>query len=183
MIHLNRRIFLRGLGGAVVAAPFLSSLFERSLKAQPTAAPKRTIVMFTHYGHITNKWFPAKLDGDLLSEDLLPTTLAPLAPFAKKLLLPRGIRAMNEWTVNNKGPGQGRGQANDNHTQLVGSLLTCQPVTPNSDDPFSFNAATKFDCMPIGPSLDHVMAQQLSPEGKPLLMSVAGMEREGPQSA
>src|SRR6187551_40065 len=64
MPKLNRRIFLRGLGGAVVAAPFLGSVFERAVKAAPSAAAKRTIIMFTHYGCITNSWFPAKLDGD-----------------------------------------------------------------------------------------------------------------------
>src|SRR6478609_9258625 len=143
MAKLNRRIFLRGLGGAAVAAPFLSSLFERSARAA-FVAPKRTIVMFTHYGCITNKWFPSKLDGELTAEDLKGTSLAPLAPYAKKLLMPRGIRSMNEWTANNKGAGFGRGQGNDFHTQAVGSLLTCQPVSPNSNDPFSFNSDTKF---------------------------------------
>jgi hypothetical protein len=182
MSNLNRRIFLRGLGGAVIAAPFLSSAFERSAKAE-LSTPKRTILMFTHYGCITNKWFPAKLDGELTAEDLTPTSLAPLASFAKKLLMPRGIRTMNEWTAKNTGPGQGRGQGNDIHTQLVGSVLTCQPVTPNSNDPFSFNSDTKFRAMPLGPSLDHVLARQLSPEGVPLLLSTSGQVREGAQSA
>ena len=182
MINLNRRIFLRGLGGAAIAAPFLGSVFARNAKAA-LDRPKRTILMFTHYGCITNKWFPAKLDGDLLAADLLPTTLAPLAPYAKKLLMPRGIRTMNEWTQDNKGAGKGRGQGNDIHLQVVGSALTCQPVTPNSNDPFSFNMATRFNATPIGPSLDHVIAQQLSPEGSPLLMNVAGIAKEGAQSA
>jgi len=181
MIKWNRRVFLRGLGGAVVAAPFLGSVFARNAKAS-SAMPKRTILMFTHYGCITNRWFPAKLDGELTAEDLQPTTLAPLAPFAKKLLLPRGIRTMNEWTANNTGAGHGRGQGNDVHTQVVGSILTCQPVTPNSNNPFDFGDQ-KFKAMPIGPSLDHVMAQQLSPGGVPLLMNTAGQTVEGPQSA
>ena len=184
MTHLNRRFFLRGLGGAVVAAPFLSSVFERSVKAQPASPAKRTIVMFTAYGCITNHWFPAKLDGDLLAEDLLPTTLAPLAPYAKKLLMPRGIRTMNEWTANNRGPGKGLGQGNDVHTQVTAAAFTCQPVTPNSNDPFSFDTPTKFNPMPMGRSLDHVMAEQLSADGSPpLLMNVAGQTRESAQSA
>jgi hypothetical protein len=182
MIHFPRRMLLQGLGGAVVAAPFLGSVLERTAKAA-VSAPKRTIVMFTHYGCITNKWFPAKLDGELTAADLMPTSLAPLAPFAKKLLMPRGIRTMNEWTAENKGPGHGRGQGNDVHTQVVGSLFTCQPVTPNSDEPFSFATDTKFNAKPIGPSLDHVMAKQLSPMGAPLLMNVAGQLSEGAQSA
>ncbi|HEY3255398.1 MAG TPA: DUF1552 domain-containing protein [Polyangiaceae bacterium] len=182
MNDLNRRVFLRGLGGAVIAAPFLGSVFARSAKAN-SSAPKRTILMFTHYGCITNKWFPAKLDGDLTAEDLQPTSLAPLAPYAKKLLMPRGIRTMNEWSADNKGAGYGLGQGNDVHLQVVGSALTCQPVTPNSNDPFSFESATKFNATPVGPSLDHVIARQLSPQGVPLLMNTAGIVNEGAQSA
>jgi hypothetical protein len=172
---------LRGLGGAAVAAPFLGSVWERAAKAQamPGAggAPKRFIVMFTHYGCITNKWFPMKSHGQLTAADLMPTTLAPLAPFASKLLMPRGIRSMNEWTA-----GMTRGQGNDSHTQIVGSYFTCQPVTPNSNNPFSFDQATKFNAKPVGPSLDHVMAQQLSPTGTPLLLSTAG-QNDSAQSA
>jgi hypothetical protein len=177
----NRRIFLKGLGGAVVAAPFLSSVAEREAKAQ-TAAPKRLIVMFTHYGCITNKWFPTKSHGELTAADLMGTSLEVLAPFAKKLLIPRGIRTMNEWTSGNRGAGKGRGQGNDSHTQVVGSFFTCQPVTPNSNDPFSFEQATKFQAKPIGPSLDHVIAQQLSPNKTPLLLHTGG-QNESAQSA
>src|SRR5262245_31617016 len=117
----NRRIFLRGLGGAVVAAPFLSSVVERAARAQSVPAPgspRRLIVMFTHYGCITNKWFPAKSHGQLTKDDLMATTLAPLAPYADKLLMPRGIRAMNEWTAR-----MARGQGNDPHTQVAGSYF------------------------------------------------------------
>lgn len=180
-VPLHRRTFLRGLGGAIVAAPFLSSLAERAAKAQSMPAaggpPKRFIVMFTHYGCITNSWFPTKTHGPLSAADLMPTTLAPLAPYAKKLLIPRGMRTMNEWTA-----GMTRGQGNDSHTQIVGSYFTCQPVTPNSNDPFSFDQATKFNAKPVGASLDHVMAQQLSAKGTPLLLNSAG-QTDNSQSA
>ena len=179
--YLNRRIFLKGLGGTVLAAPFLASVAERAARAQsmPAAAgiPKRFIVMFTHYGCITNRWFPEHSHGELTAEHLMPTNLAPLAPYASKLLIPRGIRSMNEWTAR-----MVRGQGNDSHTQIVGSYFTCQPVTPNSNDPFSFEQATKFQAKPIGPSLDHVMAQQLSPAVTPLLMNTGGRS-DSPQSA
>jgi len=137
--QINRRIFLRGLGGAAVAAPFLSSLAERGVKAQSAAAPKRLIMMFTHYGCITTKFFSKTSHGPLAAATDLSPTLQPLAPYIKKLLIPRGIRSMNEWTQN-----MARGQGNDPHTQVVGSYFTCQPVTPNSDDPFSFDSSTKF---------------------------------------
>ncbi len=172
--HVNRRIFLRGLGGAMVAAPFLGSLADRRANAQSAAPPKRLIAMFTHNGCITSRFFPAKSHGPLSAADLMSTTLAPLAPFADKLLIPRGMRAMNEWTV-----GMVRGQGNDPHTQVVGSYFTCQPITPNSNDPFSFNTATKFNAMPTGPSLDHVIAKQLSPEGTPLSCACGAAARSG----
>ena len=152
--HINRRIFLRGLGGAVVAAPFLSSLADRAAKAQSATAsgpPKRLIMMFTHYGCVTNRFFPTKTHGALTAADLTGTSLEPLAPYVDKLLLPRGMRAMNEWTS-----GMTRGQGNDPHTQVAGSFFTCHPVTPNSDNPFSFDAATKANTKPTGRSLDHL---------------------------
>src|SRR5205814_884361 len=66
--RMHRRMFLRGLGGAVVAAPFLSSVWEKKARGQTAAAaasPKQLIVMFTHYGCVTTKWFPAKSHGAL----------------------------------------------------------------------------------------------------------------------
>jgi len=90
---------------------------------------------------------------------------------------------MNEWTANNKGAGKGRGQGNDSHTQCAGTALTLQPVIPNSNDPFSFNRATKFDAMPIGKSLDHVMAEQLSPNATPLYLDISGQSKVTAQAA
>jgi hypothetical protein len=84
---------------------------------------------------------------------------------------------MNEWTAQMQ-----RGQGNDPHTQVAGSFLTCQPVTPNSNDPFSFDNATKFNAKPVGPSLDHVIAKQLSKDGTPLFLRV-GNRNDSPQSA
>lgn len=176
--QMNRRIFLRGLGGAVVAAPFLSSVQNRNAKAQASTAPKRMIAMFTHYGCITTRYFPKVVDGPLTAADLTGTTLAPLSPYVDKLLLPRGIRSMNEWTASVK-----TGQGNDPHTQVVGSYFTCYPVTPNTDNAFDLNnTAAKFNAKPTAPSLDHVMAQQLSPDGTPLFMRV-GNVNDSPQSA
>lgn len=184
--YMNRRILLKGLGGATIAAPFLTSMWERSARAQAAgngAVTKRAIIMFTYYGCITNKWFPQKLDGDLLPEDLKGTSLEALSPYTKKLLMPRGMRTMNEWTASNTGAGKGRGQGNDSHTQCAGTALTLQPVTPNSNDPFSFNMDTKFNAKPIGASLDHVMAAQLSPQQTPLYMDVSGQSKVGAQAA
>src|SRR5438105_815620 len=124
----NRRVLLRGLGGAAVAAPFLPTVAEQQAKAAgaTTTASKRLIVFFTHYGCLTDKWFPAKSHGALTSDDYMATNLSAMAPYAKKLLLVRGIRAMNEWSFNGT-----LGQKNDPHTQVCCSYFTCYPVTPN----------------------------------------------------
>ena len=181
--RIPRRTFLRGLGGAVVAAPFLSSVWERAAKGQATAKPKQLIAMFTHYGCVTTKFFPQKSHGALIATDLT-NSIAPLVPYVSKLLIPRGIRAMNEWTASNNGTA-GRGQGNDPHLNVVGSYFTLQPVTPNTNNPISFDAATKLNAKAVGSSLDHVIAQQLSPNGTPLFMRVGnsgGSSGENPQS-
>ena len=105
---------LRGLGGAAVAAPFLPSVAEREAKAQgmTATAPKRLIVFFTHYGCLTNRWFPKLSHGALTTADYMAmNTLKPMAPYANKLLMVRGLRSMNEWS--NEGT---LGQKNDPHT-------------------------------------------------------------------
>jgi hypothetical protein len=167
-----------------VAAPFLTSVAERQAKGQTAAKQKQFIAMFTHYGCITTKFFPAKSHGALAAADLMATNLAVLAPLTSKILIPRGIRGMNEWTSGNTGSGataKGRGQANDPHLNVAASYFTLQPVTPSGTDPFSFDTAYKFNALPIGSSLDHVMAQQLSPQGTPLFMRV-GNRSDGAQS-
>jgi Protein of unknown function (DUF1552) len=162
--HFNRRIFLRGLGGAAVAAPFLSSVAEQEAKAQSATMtdPKRLIVMFTHYGCLTDRWFPALSHGPLASSDYTAMqTLSPMAPYAAKLLMVRGIRAMNEWSFNGA-----EGQTTDPHTQPCGSYFTCQPVTPDSG---------KFTATPTGRSLDHFVAEQINPNGGgPLFVQIGG---------
>jgi hypothetical protein len=163
--HFNRRLFLRGLGGAAVAAPFLSSVAEREAKAQSATAvdPKRLIVFFTHYGCLTDRWFPKLSHGALSSTDYMGMqTLSPMAPYAKKLLMVRGIRSMNEWSFNGA-----EGQTTDPHTQPCGSYFTCQPVTPDSG---------KFTATATGRSLDHFVAEQINPKGgTPLFIQLGGI--------
>jgi hypothetical protein len=180
IMRLNRRLFLRGLGGAAVAAPFLGSVVERAAKAEGAGgnvAPKRLIVTFTNNGCLTTRWFPASSHGPLTADDYMGTSLEVLAPHASKLLVPRGIRAMNEWTTD-----LSLGQGNDGHTQVVGSYFTCVPITPHTDDPFDFREEVKFKAMPTAPSLDHVCAKQLHADGVPLFLRVGGVN-DTPASA
>ena len=101
---MNRRVFLRGVGGVSLAAPFLPSVYEKTAKAQTADAtpPKRLVIFFTHNGCLTNRWWPkvptytngaATLTADMLKGQ----TLEPLTPYISKLTVPRGFRSMNAY--------------------------------------------------------------------------------------
>ena len=111
--RMNRRIFLRGLGGAVVAAPFLSSVCgARRRRGRRPAKPKQLIVMFTPLRLRHDQLFPAKSHGALAASDLMATNLAPLAPFAEQApdpaRHPRDERVDREQQIGH-GQGAGRG--------------------------------------------------------------------------
>src|SRR6185369_12308572 len=149
---MKRRVFLKGVGGAALAVPFLSSLAEQESKAQSAGTPpKRLVIFFTHNGCLTDRWFPTVEDGPLPAS-ALSSTLQPLAPYASKLLLPRGFRSMNGYAV---------GQTIDPHDQAMGSKLTCATITEDSN-----RYAT-------AASLDHIVAKQINPNAvDPLVLSV-----------
>jgi hypothetical protein len=171
----SRRWVLRGLGGAAISAPFLDSVAEREAKTQgmpAPAPPRRLIAYFTYGGCLTNRWFPALSHGPLTRDDYAAMrTLAPMAPYADKLLMVRGIRAMNEWSFDGA-----LGQKNDEYTQVDGSYFTCHPVTPNATESSASNAG-KFDAKPTGRSLDHVCAEQVNADGAPpLFIQIGGVQ-------
>jgi hypothetical protein len=151
---LNRRRFLKGIGGACLAAPFLGSVHEQWAKAAgvPAAPPKRLVIFYTHNGCLTNRWFPTKIDGPLTAADLTGSYLEVLAPHADKLLIPRGFRSLN---------GYAQVQTIDPHDQAMGSKLTCATIT---DDRNRYATAE---------SLDHTIAKQINPNGgAPLVLGV-----------
>jgi hypothetical protein len=154
MTAMNRRLFLKGVGGACLAAPFLSSVHEQMAKAQGTVAtpPKRLVVFFTHNGCLTTRWFPKKEDGPLTADDLTGTYHEALKPLVNKLLIPRGFRSLN---------GYGQIQTIDPHDQAMGSKLTCATISEERD-----RYAT-------AESLDHTIAKQINPNAaKPLVLGV-----------
>ena len=151
---MKRRVFLKGVAGAAVAAPFLSSLYEKKARGQSTAAkaPKRLVMFYTHNGCLTDRWFPKVENGALTTAALAGTTLEPLTPYLSKLLIPRGFKSLNQY---------GTTQSIDPHDQAMGSKLTCALI---NNDTNRYASAT---------SLDHVIAQQINPNGNtPLVLSV-----------
>jgi len=154
MIPMNRRTFLKGVGGACVAAPFLGSVHEQWAKAAgvPATPPKRLVIFFTHNGCLTNRWFPTKTSGTLAAADLTGSYLNVLGPIADKLLIPRGFRSLN---------GYGQGQTIDPHDQAMGSKLTCAQIS---------SAQNRYA---TAESLDHTIAKQINPNGgAPLVLGV-----------
>jgi len=154
---MNRRVFLKGVGGVSLAAPFLPSVYEKTAKAQATTPPKRMVIFFTHNGCLTTRWFPKVTTytngvAPLTADSIKGGTLEPLTPYINKILVPRGFRSMNSY---------GAGQSVDPHDQAMGSKLTCATI----------DAANKRYA--TAASLDHVVAKQINPGGAaPLVLSV-----------
>src|SRR6478735_3209113 len=148
---MNRRFFLRSAGGLLLAAPFLPSVGQRTARAEALKLPRRSVIFHTPCGCLTNRWFPKVEHGALDANALAGTSLEVLTPFVKKLLVPRGLRAINQY---------GSPQFIDPHDQAIGSKLTCALLDNNS------RYATSH-------SLDHEIARQINPGGRePLVLSV-----------
>lgn len=78
---LSRRALLKGSAASVAALPFMGVL-----PAHAQSYPKRLVVFHTPNGTVMNNWWPAMGMGTTGS-----TILAPLAPFASRLTLVRGV--------------------------------------------------------------------------------------------
>jgi hypothetical protein len=154
---MNRRIFLKGVGGVALATPFLSSLKKSKAQDASATGPVRRVAIFhSHNGCLTNRWFPktAGGNGPLVAADLAGTTLEGLTPFVDRLLFPRGIKSYNMY---------GEIQAVDPHDQAMGSKLTCSKIEESGN-----RYATSH-------SMDHEIARQVNPNGaSPMVLSVAG---------
>lgn len=81
---LNRRHFLRGLGGSLVLAPFVSSLAFSRARA---AAKKRVLIVYVPDGCIPPRWHPTGSE----SSFTLPEMSAPLEPIKKHLVFLDGL--------------------------------------------------------------------------------------------
>lgn len=155
---MKRRLFLKGVGGAALATPFLSSVYGARTAAAGALAtqPRRLVIFYTQNGCLTNRWFPTVEDGPITASALTGTTLEGLGPYASKLLFPRGLGMYPRGNVTIDGV-----QYFDPHDQGMGSKLTCAPI----DSSGSHYA--------LGRSLDHLVAERVNPGSKsPLVLSV-----------
>ena len=152
----NRRRFLRGLGSVAVALPLLESL--DGARAQAAGANKRFIVFFTCNGVNMERYFPASF-GALTSASLTGTALEPLASYAGKLLIPRGISQTPQ--------GYSREGNGCDHAKGCGSKLTAQDLAADGDR------------YAQGISVDQEIAKAINPAGREALTLLVGRRTDG----
>jgi len=154
-----RRNFLRGALGVTLGLPFLESLQKKEAKAGP-ATNTRLIVMFSCNGVDMDRFWPNTGYGALTSASFnADCGLAPLAPFADRLLLPRGMH------MSPRGFGWDA-SAGDDHAKGMGCKLTARRLIEGS---------TYAD----GISVDQHIANAVNPSGTPSLTLMAGWRADG----
>jgi hypothetical protein len=95
---IDRRKFLVGAGGAMLALPMLEAFAPRRAFAQLAAPPKRLIIFANEHGRCIgdgiefDMWSPASISGPLSSANNGPSPqLSPLAPILDKVVTFDGI--------------------------------------------------------------------------------------------
>jgi len=149
---MNRRLFLKGLGGIAIGLPFLESL---AFASGTPAAPKRLCIFFQCNGVNMSKFFPATPYGPLTAASFTGTSLQPLASYAGKLLIPRGIHKVPKgYNLDGQTP------LGCDHQNGMGGKLTAQ-------------ALTGADHYANGISVDQAAARSINPPGRaPLTLKV-----------
>ena len=140
--RLDRRKFLVGAGGALLAIPMLESLSPRRAMATPLQAPKRLIVVIHEHGRIvgsmdnnvlTDWWSPGSSTMALPAPTADPNApgpsrmLKPLAPITDEIVTIDGIDNVVRHAADDSGPTL----ANDGHYHANLTCLNC--VLPKAD--------------------------------------------------
>lgn len=167
---LSRRLFLTGLGGVTLGLPFLESLpiagRRKKARAQttPGGSPKRLAVFFMCNGVNMDTFWPSVGYGAISPGDFAGSAMEPIAGYADRLLIPRGIHMTPRasWP-----PGNPYGSAvGDDHGKGMGQKLTCQPLVPGSE-------------YAAGISVDQEIAKHLNPPNREALTLMVGSRGGG----
>ncbi len=89
---LSRRNWLKWMGSAAAAttlAPTLSPFVPLAARAQPTAAPKRVLVIYHGLGYLESSFWPTA--GATPRDFTLGATQRALTPFRDRLIYPDGL--------------------------------------------------------------------------------------------
>ncbi len=141
---LSRRTFLRGAAGATLGLPLLESIGAGPLRAQGAAPITRFLSFHSSSGVDTDRFWPAL--GNLSAGSFTGRGTEALAPYASKILIPRGVHGypVGTWTGHSEG--------------------TCQALT----------AAPLSEGRPQGASIDQTIANALNPQGREALVMRPG---------
>lgn len=150
---MKRRMFLQGIGGAALAAPYLSSLAPRPARAQ-SEFPTNLLIYFTHNGTLLDNYRSTERTGALNLAGL--STFADLVGMESKLLQIRGL--WGEPTAFSGVTYEGTQIYFDPHDQGTASKLTCAP-NDNTNK------------WALGISFDHFIAGLIQPGTDPLVWS------------
>jgi len=137
---LSRRTFLQGAAGAAVGLPLLESIGASPLRAQTAKRVTRFLSFHSSCGVETERFWPAI--GALSEASFAGKGCEALAPFASRLLIPRGVHGypVGTWTGHSEG--------------------TCQTLT----------AAALANGLAQSRSIDQVIADALNPQGREALV-------------
>jgi hypothetical protein len=137
---LSRRTFLQGAAGVAVGLPLLESIGAGPLLAQSAKRTTRFLSFHSSCGVETERFWPAI--GALGEASFAGKATEALAPFASRLLIPRGVHGypVGTWTGHSEG--------------------TCQALT----------AAPLTNGLAQGRSIDQVIADALNPPGREALV-------------
>jgi len=156
MQPFSRRNLLRGAGTVALGLPFLEGLAPKKAKAAPGDGKGRLLILFECNGVDTARFWPNQAGGTLQSSSLTGTAMESLAPFADRLLVPRGVYATPRFTDGTPG---------DGHMQGIAHKLTAEPIGGSG--------------FANGVSVDQVVASQFNEGGKPALSLRSGPESSG----
>jgi uncharacterized protein DUF1552 len=140
--RIDRRRFLIGTGGSLLALPMLEALAPRTAFAQTATPPKRLVVVFHPHGRVVGpgsneNWSPRSTTGPLPPVGTAPSgALAPLAPISNEIVTLSNIDNIVRHTSGDL----------DGHASASATCMTC--VVPNAG-----NAR--------GPALDYVAGLRL----------------------
>jgi hypothetical protein len=147
---VNRRRFLRGLGGVVVGLPMLESLMPRTPAAAQAAGTRRLITFFQCNGANMNLIWPGGAFGALTPGHFgADRSLSPLINYRDKLLVVRNLH------MSPKGFGADANTNGCDHQKGTAQKLTAAPLN-------SSGFAT-------GISIDQFIATQVNPGAKPAM--------------
>jgi len=137
---LSRRTFLQGAAGAAVGLPLLESIGAGPLQAQSAKSLTRFLSFHTSCGVDTDRFWPSI--GALSEASFNGKATAALAPYASRILIPRGVHGypVGTWT---------------GHTEGTTQALT---AAPNANG------------LAQNKSIDQVIAAALNPQGRPSLV-------------